>query len=92
MSLTDQIKQKLTEALKPEYMELINNSHKHVGHAGHDGSGESHYQLIVVSYIFENCSKIQRHRMINNVIEDEFRAGLHAFSIKAFTPAEYAKK
>lgn len=92
MSFTEQIRLRLTEALTPEHIELINESHKHAGHAGDNGSGNSHYKLIVVSAVFEGCSRIQRHRMVYNVVNSEFSNNLHALAIQAYTPAEYATK
>ena len=89
MSIAAQIKQKLTEALAPEYLELVNESHKHQGHAGDDGSGESHFKLIVVSSRFEGCDRIQRHRMVFNILNTGNSLKIHALSIKAYTPSEY---
>jgi BolA protein len=92
MSLTDRIKLKITEKLNPVHIELINDSHKHVGHAGDNGTGESHFRLVVVSEAFEGYNRIQRQRMVYAMVEDEFSRGLHAFSMKTLTPAEFKAK
>lgn len=48
-------------------------------------------RLTVVSSKFENMPLLERHRMINNLLKDEFSSGLHALSIKAKTPKEFHK-
>ena len=81
MSIEAQIKQKIMEELKPEHFELINESDKHIGHAGHDGSGDSHFKLIVVSSAFGDCTRIQMHRMVTDILSSLFDEGLHALSL-----------
>lgn len=91
MSIAEQIKRKITESLAPEHLELINESHKHKGHAGDNGTGESHFKLIVVSSKFEGYDRIQRHRMVFTVLNEELNGKIHALSIAAYTPAEYRR-
>jgi BolA protein len=88
MAMEDRIKAKLTEALKPVALEVENQSHLHAGHAGDDGSGESHFHLMVVSLAFEGTSRVERHRMIFDILKDEMTA-IHALAIKASSPSEY---
>lgn len=88
MSIEALIKQKITESLKPEQLELVNESHKHVGHAGHDGSDDSHFKLMVVSSEFDGCSRIQRHRIITKILKPLFDKGLHALSLDLKSPSE----
>jgi BolA family transcriptional regulator, general stress-responsive regulator len=92
MGITDLIKRKIAEKLAPAHFELINESDRHKGHAGHDGSGESHFKLIVVSKSFCGYNSMERHRMVYSALSEAFSQGLHALSIKAFTPDEFAKK
>ena len=82
MTIEALIKQKIMEEFNPTYFELINESHKHIGHAGHDGSGDSHFKLIVASEALDGYSRVQAHRKINNVVKPLFDLGLHAFSIE----------
>ncbi|MBN8522226.1 MAG: BolA family transcriptional regulator [Alphaproteobacteria bacterium] len=89
MALAEEIKTRVIEAMAPEVIEVINESHKHAGHAGDNGTGESHFRIIVVSARFENCARLARHRMINEALEPVFKKGLHALSIQAFSPSEY---
>lgn len=88
MTMEDQIKTKLAAALKPQSLTLINDSHKHAGHAGHDGSGQSHFRLKIVSDAFIGMSRVQRQRRVYDVLEAEFKAGLHALSITALSTEE----
>jgi len=88
VSIRERIEEKLRKNLQPEYMELKNISHLHAGHAGHDGTGDSHFRLTVVSQKFAGLSRIERHRMIYNFLDDEFKDSLHALSINAHTPGE----
>ncbi|GJL84567.1 MAG: BolA family transcriptional regulator [Micavibrio sp.] len=89
MSLAEQIKQKLEAALEPEFLELINESDLHKGHAGHDGSGESHYRLKVVSHEFSGCGRIERQRMVHKILGQEIKELIHALSIEAVAPEEF---
>ena len=89
MSVAEIIIKKLTDSLTPEKIELKDESDKHIGHAGHDGQGESHFRLLIVSGHFDGLSRIARHRMINHVLKDELRNRVHALAIKAYSPEEY---
>lgn len=86
MTITEQIKEKIEREFAPTHFEIINDSHKHIGHAGHDGSGESHFRLVVVSPAFTGCSRIQMHRMVNDLLKPLFSKGLHALSLDLKAP------
>lgn len=88
MSITQTIKDKVEKDLSPLRYELINESHKHAGHAGDDGSGETHYKLIIVSNLFEGLSRVDRQRLVNSALKDAFENGLHAMSLKLYTEKE----
>lgn len=87
MRMEDQIKALLSEKLTPERVEVTNQSHLHAGHAGDDGSGQSHFRVMVVSSLFENRTKIERHRMVFDALSLPLKS-IHALEIKAFTPSE----
>ena len=91
MSISKEIEDIIRSALNPIHLEVINESHKHIGHAGHDGSGESHFKLIVVSSGFESYSRIQRHRRVNSLLMSLFDKGLHALSLNLKAPSEFNK-
>lgn len=91
MTLKDRITAKLEAALAPGSLEVIDDSAKHAGHIGHPGSGhpgqisasQTHFTVKVVSAAFAGKSRIDRHRMVNALLADEFRDGVHALAIVA---------
>ncbi|MCF8495766.1 MAG: BolA family transcriptional regulator [Alphaproteobacteria bacterium] len=91
MTLSDLIRKKITEHFEPEHLLLVNESHKHRGHAGDDGSGETHFYLEVSSARFIGKSRLERHRLVYAALDGFFPAGLHALSLKTFLPGEFKK-
>lgn len=84
------IEQRLRAALPVEHLEIEDEGHLHVGHAGaRDGRG--HFRLLVVSEAFDDKSPLQRHRLVNEAIGDLFQTDIHALSIRALTDAERAR-
>ena len=81
MSRDNRIKELLTP-LNPTHLEVKNQSHMHAGHAGDDGTGETHYKIIIAAQSLEGLSKIKAHQMIMKLLDPEFKSGLHALSIK----------
>lgn len=88
MSIADIIKTKLTEALAPSELQLVDESSLHAGHAGARPEGESHFRLLLVSEAFENRGRLERQRMIYKILGDLMTSDIHALSIKALTPDE----
>lgn len=90
------IRRKLTAALSPERIELVDDSARHAGHH-HEGGmdakpgGESHFILTVVSSAFEGQTRVMRQRAVNAVLREELAGPVHALSVKALTPAEAAE-
>lgn len=84
----DMIRERLNAALQIESLEIIDDSHKHIGHEGaRDGGG--HYRVRVVSPDFEGQRALQRHRMVYQAMGDAMRNDvIHALNIDALTPAE----
>jgi BolA family transcriptional regulator, general stress-responsive regulator len=74
--------------LDPCELVITNNSALHHGHAGDDGSGETHFQVRVVAKIFSGKSRIACSRMVNDLLATEFAAGLHAVSYQLITPSD----
>ncbi|ASK27598.1 BolA family protein [Neisseria chenwenguii] len=78
------------KTLSPQVFEFRDDSHLHVGHAGNKGGG--HYAVLVVSNSFAGVGRVERQRMVKNLLQDLFSDGLiHALSIKALTHGEYFK-
>lgn len=79
---------KLTEAFAPERLEIVNESHLHAGHHGHDGAGETHLRIRIVSDAFKSMSRLERHRAVNAVAQPKIDEGLHACAIEARAASE----
>lgn len=88
MSVKSSIAGKLEAAFSPERLEVINESHLHAGHHGHDGEGETHMRVRIVSAAFTGMGRVARHRAINDLVTAEFEAGLHALAVEAAAPGE----
>lgn len=85
----ERIRQRLDQTLAPVLLEISDDSHLHVGHAGAAGGG-GHFTVTVVSNAFVGKSLIERHRMIYDALADDMSREIHALSIKAKTVAEAA--
>ncbi|MFB0874522.1 MULTISPECIES: BolA family protein [unclassified Sphingobium] len=83
-----EIEARLRAALSPDQLAVINDSERHRGHAGHDGSGESHFTVDIVSSHFIGQSRVARQRMVNGALADLLREQVHALAIKARAPGE----
>ena len=83
---------KLTEALAPIELTIEDDSHRHEGHAGHDGRGESHFNVTVVSDCFQGRSRVDRQRLVYRILSEELADRVHALSVRALTSAEAAHK
>jgi|SRR5580692_7107508 BolA protein len=84
----DIIAEKLTKALAPEALEVIDESHKHAGHAGARPGGQTHFSVHIVSQAFHGKSRLERHRMVNAALASELQTGVHALAIRATAPGE----
>lgn len=80
------IKQKLT-VLRPEKIEILDESSKHIGHEGAKNGG-GHFLITIVSGNFYEKSTMERHRMIYAALGEMMERDIHALSIKAYTPEE----
>lgn len=85
-----EIDQRLRAALAPEALVVVNDSARHAGHMGDDGSGESHFTVRIVASAFEGQSRLQRQRAVNEALADLLRDRIHALAIEAKTPGEAA--
>lgn len=79
---------RLTRALSPTRLELEDQSRHHVGHAGHDARGESHFALIIESAAFAGQSRVARQRLVYSALGDLMRDRVHALTIKALAPGD----
>ena len=83
-----EIEQRLTDALSPTHLDVINDSAAHHGHSGDDGSGESHFTVVVESSAFEGKNRLARQRMVLAALGDIPGERVHAFAMKCYAPGE----
>ncbi len=88
MSVAETIRQKLTAALAPERLEIIDESDQHAGHAGAREGGESHFRLLIVAGAFAGKSRVERQRLVYGLLADEMRERVHALALTTQTPEE----
>ena len=81
----------LEKQFAPDMLDLRDESSAHAGHAGAAPEGETHFRLILVSGAFTGRSRLERQRMVNAVLHEEFDTGLHALSLDLKTPDELRK-
>lgn len=95
MRVSDSIRLKLTAAFAPQSLEVVDESHRHAGHAGatrDDGSqGETHFHVRLVSAAFDGVSRVERQRRVYAALADELKGPVHALSVSALTPSETQK-
>lgn len=88
MSVQQQIRSKLTEALAPTRLEIVDESHRHVGHAGHRPEGETHFRVHIVSAAFKGKGRLERHRLVHTALAEELAGRVHALAVEARAPDE----
>ena len=89
MNMEEKIKIALESEINAHHIEIINESNLHAGHSGDDGSGQTHFKLMIVSDDFKGYSRIQRQRTVNESIKHLFQQGLHALSMELLTLEEF---
>jgi BolA protein len=89
MRVADTIADKLNRAFAPESLDVVDESERHRGHAGHRPGGESHFRIYIVAQAFKGKSRLERHRMINATLAAELAGGVHALAIHASAPGEH---
>lgn len=90
MTTTTVITDKLRGAFLPESIEVVDESHLHEGHTGHRPGGGTHFRVYIVSAAFKGKSRIERHRMINEVLAAELAGGVHALALEVKAPPDAA--
>ena len=80
MAVKDEIEARLTAAFTPERLEVVNESHQHAGHAGDDGTGESHFRIVIRAEAFVPMSRVARHRAVHQALGD-LNQRVHAIAL-----------
>lgn len=81
MSLAEQIKSRLETGLNPESVEVIDESEQHIGHAGYQDGGESHWRVIIKASALDEMTRVARHRAIHSAIGADIIGKIHALAI-----------
>ena len=84
-SRESRISEVLNSALRPTHFLIDNESHQHAG-----SQSETHYKVLIVSSVFVGKSRLDRQRVVNDLLKQEFESGLHALTQKTLTPEEWA--
>lgn len=80
MTVKDDIEERLTAAFAPSVLEVVNESHRHAGHAGDDGSGASHFRITIRAEAFQPMSRVARHRAVHAALGD-LNSRVHAIAL-----------
>lgn len=89
-SIQKQIENLLNDALTPSFLEVVNDSHLHAGHA--HGSTDSHFRVTIASPKFEGIRQVKRHQEIYRVLAPLMDNPIHALAIHSHSDAEYQAK
>jgi len=84
----ERIQKKLVAALNPSVLEIRDESARHAGHAGARPEGETHFRVKIVSDAFRGKSRVERHRVVHQVLADELAERVHALALQIRTPEE----
>ena len=83
-----EIEARLTAAFAPSRLVVTNDSARHHGHAGDDGTGETHFSVEIESAVFAGQSRLARQRLVNKALGDIPGDRVHALAIRAAAPGE----
>jgi BolA protein len=87
-AVAQRLTEKLTDALAPEKLAIVDQSALHAGHAGAAPGGETHFDIAITAAAFEGLSRVARQRLVYGVVADELAGPVHALSLTTRTPAE----
>ncbi len=88
MTVAETMRAKLSQALSPDRLLITDDSHRHVGHAGHHPDGETHFTVEIVAAAFSGKSRLQRQRMVYEVLAAELAGRVHALTLTTLTPEQ----
>ncbi len=88
MTMQQTVEAKITQALAPDHLDVINESHMHNVAKG----SESHFKLIIVTSRFKDLTLIGRHQLVNSILAHELKDGIHALSLRTLTPEEWSER
>ncbi len=90
--VADRLRAKLEKAFDPVFLDVIDESARHAGHAGARPEGETHFRVEIVSGRFAGRARLDRQREIYGVLAEELAGPVHALALAALTPEEWARR
>ena len=82
------IRRKLESVLAPESLDVVDESHRHAGHAGARPEGETHFRVEIVSAAFDGKSRVDRQRLVYQILAEELKERVHALALTTRAPGE----
>jgi BolA family transcriptional regulator, general stress-responsive regulator len=87
-AILEAIQTKLTSTFSPSRLEVVDDSSRHLGHAGARPGGESHFNVLIQAEAFAGATKVARQRMVYHALSEELAGPVHALSLRALAPGE----
>jgi BolA family transcriptional regulator, general stress-responsive regulator len=85
-SVAETLRRKLIEALAPEHLTIVDESHRHAGHAGTRPEGETHFRVEIVAAAFAGKSRLEQQRLVHQALAEELASRVHALSLATRAP------
>ena len=89
MTLEESINKKINDQLKPSFFKILNFSDQHKNHYAGENKDTSHIKIIIVSEIFDGHSRIERERIVHNILKEEILTEIHSIRLKLYIQSEY---
>jgi BolA protein len=90
MSVAETMRCKLTDRFAPSRLDIIDQSHRHAGHAGARPEGETHFSVTIVAAAFAGLNRVERQRLVYAALADELATRVHALSLTTLAPGEHS--
>ena len=88
MTVAETIRDKLTGRFAPSRLVILDESHRHAGHAGARPEGETHFAVTIVASAFAGLNRVARQRLVYETLADQLATGVHALSLTTLAPDE----
>ncbi len=88
MSVQASIRRKLSDALSPQRLDIVDESARHAGHVGARPEGETHFRIEIVSARFTGLPRLARQRLVYDILEEDLKSDIHALALRTITPEE----
>ena len=92
MTMAERIHRKLSDAFAPARLDIVDDSHRHAGHAGAREGGETHFSVEIVAAAFRGKSRVERQRLVYAALAAELQERVHALTLRTLAPEEDAPR